>query len=67
MCYVCIAVYRLRRKVMALAYREAKRRGNENVDTGHLLLGLIEEGSGVAILVLKNLGVDLGDARRRSR
>jgi hypothetical protein len=52
------------RKVMILAYQEAKRRRSESVESGHLLLGLIEEGNGVAAHLLKSLGVDFGSARR---
>jgi len=51
------------RKVMILAYQEAQRFSHEHVGTGHLLLGLIKEGSGVAAHVLKNLGVNYSDAR----
>ncbi len=52
------------RKVTALAFQEAHRLGHEQVDSGHLLLGVIKEGNGVAAHVLKDLGVNLGDVRR---
>jgi hypothetical protein len=52
------------RKIMESAFDEAQRLRHEQVDSGHLLLGLIDEGSGVAAHVLKDLGVNLADARR---
>ena len=47
------------KKVMQLAREASVRFGNDYVGTEHLLLGLIHEGEGVAIVVLKNLGVEL--------
>ncbi len=52
------------KKVMQLAREESVRLGNDYVGTEHLLLGLIREGEGVAITVLKNLNVDLGELSR---
>jgi ATP-dependent Clp protease ATP-binding subunit ClpC len=52
------------RKIIVLAKQQAERLRHEYVDSGHLLLGLIEEGNGVAVYVLKSLGVDLNNARR---
>jgi ATP-dependent Clp protease ATP-binding subunit ClpC len=49
------------KKVMQLAREESVRLGNDYVGTEHLLLGLIREGEGVAVAVLRNLGVDLED------
>jgi ATP-dependent Clp protease ATP-binding subunit ClpC len=46
-------------KVMALANQEAQRFKHTCIGTEHILLGLVEEGSGVGANVLKNLGVDL--------
>lgn len=51
------------RKVMALANQEAQRFNHEVVDSHHLLVGMIKEGSGIAWHVLKNLGVDLRAVR----
>jgi hypothetical protein len=51
------------RRVMTLARQEAQRRRNDYIGTEHLLLGLVQEGSGVAARVLKDLGVDLRRAR----
>jgi hypothetical protein len=47
------------RKVMRLADEEARRLRHEYLGTEHILLGLLKEGTGVAINVLKNLDVDL--------
>ncbi len=52
------------RHVLKLAAREARRFNHEYVGTEHLLLGLVQEGSGVAANVLKNLGIDLHKIRR---
>jgi ATP-dependent Clp protease ATP-binding subunit ClpC len=51
------------RKVMNLAKQEAQRLNHEYIGTEHILLGLVQEGSGVAASVLKNLGVDLKKIR----
>ncbi len=52
------------RKVMALANQEALRFQHDYLGTEHLLLGLIQEGSGVAATVLKNLDVGLRKVRQ---
>ena len=46
------------RKVMGLARQEAQRFNHDYIGTEHMLLGLVQEGSGVAAAVLKNLDVD---------
>jgi ATP-dependent Clp protease ATP-binding subunit ClpC len=46
------------RKVMGLARQEAQRFNHQYIGTEHILLGLIQEGSGVAANVLRNLAVD---------
>jgi ATP-dependent Clp protease ATP-binding subunit ClpC len=50
-------------KVWQLAKQEAKRFNCENIGTEHILLGLVNEGTGVAALALKNLGTDLRKIR----
>ncbi|GAC1354147.1 MAG: hypothetical protein NVSMB38_31820 [Ktedonobacteraceae bacterium] len=45
------------RKVLTLSREEARRMQHSFVGTEHLLLGLVQEGEGVAAKVLKNLGV----------
>ena len=44
------------KKVIEIAFEEARRMGNGHVDTGHMLLALIIEGEGLAAHVLKDLG-----------
>ncbi|MDK2836388.1 MAG: ATP-dependent Clp protease ATP-binding subunit ClpC [Thermosediminibacterales bacterium] len=53
------------KKVLELAYDEARRLGHNYIGTEHILLGLIREGEGVAAQVLNNLGVDLEKARNQ--
>ena len=50
-------------KVMALANQEAQRFNHEYIGTEHILLGLVNEGSGVGANVLKNLDIDLRKVR----
>ena len=52
------------KKVFQLAMAEAQSLSHSYVGTEHILLGLIHEGEGVAGQVLRNLGVDLDDARQ---
>ena len=47
------------KKVMQIAREEAVRLGNDYVGTEHLLLGLIKEGDGVAVAVLRSMSIDL--------
>jgi ATP-dependent Clp protease ATP-binding subunit ClpC len=51
------------KKVMNLARQEAQRFNHEYLGTEHVLLGLVQEGSGVAANVLKNMGIDLAKIR----
>jgi hypothetical protein len=53
------------KKVLELSFREALKLGDRTIGTEHVLLGLIREGEGVAVTVLTDLGVDLGQARAR--
>lgn len=52
------------KRVIDLAYDEAKQLNNNYIGTEHLLLGLIREGEGLAGRVLAKLGVDLEQTRR---
>jgi hypothetical protein len=45
-------------KVMQRANQEAQRFNHEYIGTEHILLGLVQEGSGVAAKVLKNFDID---------
>lgn len=51
------------RKVLALAREESANLRHEYVGTEHILLGLIDEGEGVAATVLQNLHVDLDELK----
>lgn len=51
------------KRVLDLAWSEAKALGHNYIGTEHLLLGVISEGEGVAVRVLENLGVDLAKVR----
>ena len=52
------------KKVLNLAAKEAKALNHTYVGTEHILLGLLREGEGVAARVLKNLDVDIEQARQ---
>ncbi|MDI6803764.1 MAG: ATP-dependent Clp protease ATP-binding subunit [Bacteroidota bacterium] len=45
--------------VIRLSREEALRLGHDYIGTEHLLLGIIREGQGIAVKILRNLGVDL--------
>ena len=49
---------------MGFARREAQRFHHEYIGTEHILLGLIQEGHGVAANVLRSMGMDLDKIRR---
>ena len=51
------------KKVIELSFEEARRMGDNEVDTGHILLGLIIEGEGIAARVLTDLGASLEKVR----
>ncbi len=52
------------KRVIDLAYDEARKLNNNYIGTEHLLLGLIREGDGLAGRVLAKLGVDLERTRQ---
>src|SRR5207344_523740 len=51
------------KKVLALAAKEAKALNHTFVGTERILLGLIQEGDGVAAYVLKNMDIDIEQIR----
>jgi len=51
------------KKVIELSFEEARRMGDNEVDTAHILLGLIIEGEGIAAHVLTDLGATLEKVR----
>jgi len=52
------------KRVLELAGEEARRRGDSQIDTHHILLGMVRQGDGTALDVLSQLGVS-GDQIRR--
>jgi len=54
-------------QVLELAVDEARRMGHHYIGTEHLLLGLIRYGEGVALDVLRKLGVTPEQIRRQTR
>ena len=54
------------KRVIELAVDEARRLGHHYIGTEHLLLGLIREGEGVAVDVLKSMGVGLDKVRAQT-
>ncbi|MFY0599560.1 MAG: ATP-dependent Clp protease ATP-binding subunit [Cyclobacteriaceae bacterium] len=51
------------KEVISLSREEALRLGHDYIGTEHLLLGMIREGEGVAVSLLKKLGVSLEELR----
>ncbi len=51
--------------VLRYSREEAIRLGNDYIGTEHLILGIIREGEGIAVKILKNLGIDLDELRKR--
>jgi ATP-dependent Clp protease ATP-binding subunit ClpC len=45
--------------VIRLSREEALRLGHDYIGTEHLLLGIIREGEGIAVKILRNVGIDL--------
>ena len=50
-------------KVLTLAHSEAQRMGHQVLGTEHILLGLIQEGEGIAAQALTGMGLDLAKIR----
>lgn len=55
------------KRVLELAVDEARRMGHHYIGTEHLLLGLVRQSDGVAIDVLKRLGISPEEIRRQTR
>jgi ATP-dependent Clp protease ATP-binding subunit ClpC len=51
------------KEVISLSREEALRLGHDYIGTEHLLLGMIREGEGVAVGILKKLGIALDELR----
>jgi ATP-dependent Clp protease ATP-binding subunit ClpC len=55
------------KRVLELAVDEARRMGHHYIGTEHLLLGLVRLTEGVAIDILKRLGISPDEVRRQTR
>jgi ATP-dependent Clp protease ATP-binding subunit ClpA len=53
------------RKAMQLANEEAQRLKHEYIGTEHILLGIIRQGSGIGVAILKKLGIKPEDVRQQ--
>ncbi len=51
------------KEVISLSREEALRLGHDYIGTEHLLLGMIREGEGVAVSLLKKIGISLDELR----
>ena len=54
------------KRVLELAIDEARLMGHHYIGTEHLLLGLVREGDGIAVNVLRSLGVNLDKLRTQT-
>ena len=52
-------------KVIRFSKEEAMRLGHDYIGTEHLLLGILKEGEGIAVKILKNLNLDLEKLKQR--
>ena len=51
------------KEVIQMSREEALRLGHDYIGTEHLLLGMIREGDGIALALLKKLGVNLDELK----
>ncbi len=52
------------RRILQIARAEASRLQNDHIGPEHILLALIKEGSGIALRILKEMGVNIFDLRK---
>lgn len=52
-------------KVIRYSKEEAMRLGHDYIGTEHLLLGILKEGEGIAVKILRNLNIDLEKLKQR--
>ena len=52
------------KEVISLSREEAKRLGHDYLGTEHILLGILKEGEGLAVSLLKQLGLNLNEVVR---
>ncbi|RMF80187.1 MAG: ATP-dependent Clp protease ATP-binding subunit [Chloroflexi bacterium] len=55
------------KKVLELAVDEARRMGHHYIGTEHLLLGLVRQNDGIAIEVLRHMGISPDEVRKQTR
>ncbi len=53
------------RDVITYSKEEALRLGHDYIGTEHLLLGILRDGEGIAVTILKDLGLDLSNVRNK--
>ncbi|GAB6188502.1 ATP-dependent Clp protease ATP-binding subunit [Marinitoga arctica] len=53
------------KRIIELAYDESEILGTSQIDAEHLLLGICREGEGIAAHVLRRLGINLVDMRKK--
>jgi len=53
------------RDVITYSKEEALRLGHDYIGTEHLLLGILRDGEGIAVAILKDLGLDLSNVRNK--
>ena len=61
-----IGLTRRTKRVIELAVNEARKMGHHYIDTAHLLLGLVQQDDGMAVEILKRLGVSADVIRRET-
>lgn len=54
-------------RTLRLAAEQAQQMGHEHIGTEHLLLGILQEGGGMAIRVLEDLGINLAHLETQLR
>lgn len=54
------------KRVIELSVEEARMMGNHYIGTEHLLLGLVRDGEGIAVNVLRGLGINLDRVRTQT-
>ncbi len=54
------------KRVIELSVEEARLMGDQSIGTEHILLGLVREGEGIAVNVLRSLGISLDKVRTQT-
>ena len=54
-------------QVLEKAIEEAQHLGNHNIGTEHILLGLVNHGEGIAMDVLRKMGITADQIRRQTK